>query len=567
VRLNQAVELLCALATLVLCVWPAQAQIINSKHNLSASGPGPIKAFGEDSICVFCHWPHNSTPSTPRWNRSLTNLGYTPYSSSTLDAAPGQPTNISKLCLSCHDGTIGLGVVLSRATPISMTAEISGRAELTTDLSDDHPVSFVYDFGLAAADRELVDPGLLTGSVKLDAQDQMQCTSCHEPHSSDYPKLLVMDPAFGALCVTCHDKAGWPGSSHETSPATWGGMGVDPWPHTDQHTVAANACESCHTPHDAASFDWLWTYYPEEETCFACHEGTVAGEDIGSELTKASSHAVDSYTGVHDPVEDFGSMGRHVECQDCHNPHAASSGSASAPNVSGPLQRVAGVTAEGGRIESANYEYEICFRCHSDNPNIPLPTLERQKEEPNLRLKFSLSNPSFHPVERQGKNSDVPSLIPPWDESSIMYCTDCHNNDDSPGVGGGGPNGPHGSRWPFLLDRRYETDDNTRESATVYAQCYRCHSRSRLLNTNITKFEDHEKHIQDEDTPCSVCHDPHGVQAGAPGGDHTHLINFRTDVVFPSGSGRLEFRDLGDGRGECYLDCHGKDHDSEDYGN
>ena len=45
---------------------------------------------------------------------------YIPYSSSSLQAKPGQPTGTSKLCLSCHDGTIALGSVVSRNQPIAM---------------------------------------------------------------------------------------------------------------------------------------------------------------------------------------------------------------------------------------------------------------------------------------------------------------------------------------------------------------------------------------------------------------------------------------------------------------
>jgi hypothetical protein len=44
------------------------------------------------------------------------------------------------------------------------------------------------------------------------------------------------------------------------------------------------------------------------------------------------------------------------------------------------------------------------------------------------------------------------------------------------------------------------------------------------------------------------------------------LINFDTEIVYPeSETGRLEFNDLGLGRGECYLECHGKNHNPESY--
>src|SRR5690349_467702 len=88
------------------------ADIRNTKHNLSATGPGTLKATTETQVCVFCHTPHGATQGvTPLWNRQLSNQTYTTYTSSSLDAnaiqgSLDQPGGSSKLCLSCHDGTL-----------------------------------------------------------------------------------------------------------------------------------------------------------------------------------------------------------------------------------------------------------------------------------------------------------------------------------------------------------------------------------------------------------------------------------------------------------------------------
>ena len=37
-----------------------------------------------------------------------------------------------------------------------------------------------------------------------------------------------------------------------------------------------------------------------------------------------------------------------------------------------------------------------------------------------------------------------------------ILCTDCHNSDDNREFGGAGPNGPHGSKFTHILERRYE---------------------------------------------------------------------------------------------------------------
>ena len=86
--------------------------IVNTVHNLSVSGPGDVRATSESEICIFCHTPHNSLPSSPLWNKDDPGYTYTLYHSSTVQAVPGQPDGSSILCLSCHDGTTALGNVI-----------------------------------------------------------------------------------------------------------------------------------------------------------------------------------------------------------------------------------------------------------------------------------------------------------------------------------------------------------------------------------------------------------------------------------------------------------------------
>ena len=146
------------------------------------------------------------------------------------------------------------------------------------------------------------------------------------------------------------------------------------------------------------------------------------------------------------------------------------------------------------------------------------------------------------------------------DESSIIYCTDCHNSDAFSQV-----NGPHGSQHPYLLAFQYETEDENEESAFAYELCYQCHDRESILNDR--SFEKHKKHIVDEKTPCSACHDPHGISYSQGNtSNHSHLINFDSTIVFPDPTtGRLEFEDQGTFRGRCYLLCHGAVHSPQEY--
>ncbi len=112
----------------------ATAVIEGSPHDLSAVAGG--------STCSFCHTPHGALAGTPLWSRQLSTAVYTIYQSSSLEANIGQPTGSSKLCLSCHDGTVALTETL-RSGSYSGTYIAPGAGNLGTDLSDDHPISFV----------------------------------------------------------------------------------------------------------------------------------------------------------------------------------------------------------------------------------------------------------------------------------------------------------------------------------------------------------------------------------------------------------------------------------------
>jgi len=543
-----------------------QAGIETSKHNLSATGPGSIQAETEMQICVFCHTPHNASEIAPLWNRKNPGGMYIPYTSSSAIAHPGQPTGSSLLCLSCHDGTIALGDVLSRSSPIAMASGITtlpeGDSNLGTNLSDDHPISFVYNSALATAHNgELANPGSLTGKVKLDPSGQLQCSSCDDPHDDRNGKFLVMPNRASALCRTCHLKNFWSTSDHALSPKQWNGLGDNPW-HTAAISVAGNACESCHRPHSAGGSRWLLNALAEEANCYPCHNGNVATANILNEFeTKPSIHPIGSATGVHDVTEPGIVQARHVECVDCHNPHGTNSG---AGPIAGSLANVRGIDINGVEVKPSIYEYQICFRCHADSTTVPAPRTTRQIVQSNTRLEFATTGPSYHPVAGVGKNSNVPTLLAPWTITSIMKCTDCHNNNEGPGAGGVGPKGPHGSTNPSLLERSYLTADRTPETATAYAMCYKCHDRTRLTD-NGSAFSEHPKHIVDQRTPCNVCHDPHGISSTQGNStNNSKLINFDTTIVTPS-AGRLRFESLGTNHGRCYLVCHGSDHNPKTY--
>ena len=76
-------------------------------------------------------------------------------------------------------------------------------------------------------------------------------------------------------------------------------------------------------------------------------------------------------------------------------------------------------------------------------------------------------------------------------------------------------------------------------------------------------FPEHRRHVVDQNTPCSACHDPHGVSSirGTPF-NNSHLINFDIEIVQPNALGEGPvFEDLGTLTGQCSLSCHGRDQD------
>jgi len=564
-------------------VPPAGAKegIINTRHNLSATGPGEIKALpGADPlnrICIFCHTPHNAAPKTPLWNKSIDPVSYVLYTSTTMGATPSQPTGPSRLCLSCHDGTLAVGAVLRPVGGIATTGQIApGRTSyLGVVLSGDHPFSFSYYESITNSLAGLSPTA--PADLPFYSNGFIHCSTCHDAHEDAYKsldkdgrltgKFLVAGNRYSALCVKCHSVIdGWASSTHKMATnlrSLSGALPVPPkkWP--TWNTVAEWGCESCHTSHSAAGQQRLLHYPEEEKNCFLCHDGNVALINIKGQFQKMSTHPVGLTTGIHDPKEDPAIItGRHVECSDCHNPHAANGNTAAAPFVSGKLDKVSGVDANRVGVVRAINEYEICFKCHADWSR-QTPFIPRVIDSVNTRLEFSTSNPSYHPVVGIGKNPNVPSIPSPLEPSltasSIIYCTSCHSDD------AGVSRGPHGSSYRPILKEQYLTTDGTLESPAAYALCYRCHNRTSILSNQSFGGEGHSNHLG-EGATCSTCHDPHGVPDDGLSGSHTHLINFDTRIVTPlPPNTKPVFNDTGTFSGNCTLICHGVEHNRFTY--
>jgi predicted CXXCH cytochrome family protein len=184
----------------------ALAAISGSAHDFSANG------WANQQICLPCHTPHNAdltVADSPLWNHAVTTATFQIYASGTLDATVAQPAGASKLCLSCHDGSVAVDS-FGGATGTTL---VTGGALVGTDLRNDHPISFTYDATLATTDGGLHDPATtnsgLGGTISHDMLQggRMECSSCHDVHNQyNQSFLLLKSNNASALCLTCHNK-------------------------------------------------------------------------------------------------------------------------------------------------------------------------------------------------------------------------------------------------------------------------------------------------------------------------------------------------------------------------
>jgi len=208
---------------------------IGSPHNFADNIGHPERPSAggwnqRDDICGVCHVAHDGNRDTfygeigLLWNHALSNTTYTMYDSFTLDGAQAlQPTGYSKMCLGCHDGTVGIDtfdmypgglVFMEDYNPANL---IPGPL-YGVDLGSTHPISIEYN--------ERADPHLhsrtspMGGSGTIaDVLEQgitVQCSSCHDVHDEPGESvpgthllrigIKVSDGIGSGLCRACHIK-------------------------------------------------------------------------------------------------------------------------------------------------------------------------------------------------------------------------------------------------------------------------------------------------------------------------------------------------------------------------
>lgn len=260
---------------LMMSVMPlpeAVAGISTTKHNLGSTGTGTNKFSGTGEICVFCHTPHgaNTSAVVPLWNRTLpapaTFTTYNSLGTTSLDGAVAPVGSVSIACLSCHDGTQAMNVVINAPgsglagdatftggtwTGPAATAGVIGSlgyasiVNIGKDLTNDHPVGIQYGGGGqnatatagAFVDKDFkatsfktingspvwwVDTTVGTAGIREKSdimlytrneatiaggnQPFVECASCHDPHTDAQPTFLRVSNIGSGLCLSCHTK-------------------------------------------------------------------------------------------------------------------------------------------------------------------------------------------------------------------------------------------------------------------------------------------------------------------------------------------------------------------------
>ena len=490
--------------------------ILNTKHDLSVGSiDANIKAISEEQVCVFCHTPHSSNTIAQLWNKTQTEqTDYILYSSERLAGypTPSQPKDRSKLCMSCHDGTIAIGSVYnlpgsSVGGGITMsdgvtTMPTSASGYIGVDLSDDHPVGYNYDTNY---DSELVVrswPWKAQGiKVRLDpdaSSGTIECHTCHNPHDNFYSPFLNEPESI--LCTICHVKTGWEQSVHYDL-----------------------GCSACHKSHGGEKG---LLNSVEEVNCYSsgCH-GSVnpaigtSGRllDIETQLDYVNTHPTHTIAGVHFAGEsssiDFAD--RHAECFDCHDPHQA--GGTAVSNIATALIGASGVELliwptpttnlidndnefitpnSYNLIEPALNENQICLKCHSNFTSQPAGQKNIAEEiNPYYRSTHGLVKRTVldgsDGTEPRNPYVNSSNMEPPFDEDPSSYtrnleCSDCHASEISgsdldsrtDAKGSHGSSIFVGSLDPLSNQSAILVETISSSSSTGTPLCFVCHCRS-----------------------------------------------------------------------------------------
>ncbi len=253
---------------------------------------GPVAVGG----CSVCHNPHES--DYPKLLSAEGNevcfLCHTDKAEA-FQEKKHMHSAVEEGCVSCHSPHSG---------PFEYNLPADGKKDLCLKCHDD----------IKSIVSEAKSPHGALDSKK-------KCLSCHDPHATDYPNNLVLQPAD--LCLSCHDRD-YKDSKGKVRVANLKKILAE---NKDHHgPIRQKDCSACHSPHGSNYFRMLREYFPElfyspykasnYKLCFMCHEQTIAEEKFTTTLTGFRNGEQNlHYVHVNKEVK-----GR--TCRACHDAHA-----------------------------------------------------------------------------------------------------------------------------------------------------------------------------------------------------------------------------------------------------
>jgi hypothetical protein len=199
----------------------AGSGIVGSKHDMRQVTRGGFSAGAETRVCAYCHTPHHSLGTNdvasvngyyPLWSHVISTETFTPYKSITWNSQGEKTTDPmkgpSRLCMSCHDGAVGLDQYYGN-NPNGGTAISEGDTfgsidvGLMGNMANDHPMGFEW----TALDRTTY-PEIRLGAFNPTTQTSGSGTTAKAKITS-LDSVMFKDPNNASVsiftCASCHD--------------------------------------------------------------------------------------------------------------------------------------------------------------------------------------------------------------------------------------------------------------------------------------------------------------------------------------------------------------------------
>jgi predicted CxxxxCH...CXXCH cytochrome family protein len=437
---------------------------------------------GESSgglACTGCHASIYNSMASGGLHRHAMTSATAPGTAGSTTVGTYSTTTTAATCTQCHldhnlfRPTVNTAGSRAKNLRLSATAQPTASNGQATDHSGGTGVCASCHQSALTKAAGLPDAGATTPAINGTAFS----ASAHD-YASFNPTSAFSDRSiFAANCSKCHQSEPAQ-ASKQTS--------------TQKFDLHASTVSSLTDPLGAATVAQL-----EERFCYRCHShatdaigGTrkakdgrdvydakavsAAAEAVYGDMQKAYGHKVGSYSGLHrpNPADETRTYlgtaaNKHVECGDCHDPHAAKAGARSGATLAPALTGATGVTvttwganwagvttwAQGttAALPDATAEWQLCFKCHSSaNGNWAGMGGTAAAAFTDLALEFNPNNNSYHPVIQAlpstgNRRLATGALTGGWTPGAVMTCSDCHGTDTA------GAHGPHGSAVKWML--------------------------------------------------------------------------------------------------------------------